>query len=87
MGRPRQEFWSGLPFLSPGDLPDPEIEPSSPALQFHSLLLSPQEAPNKHILTIKKIFMYLLYIVYTYIYYTYVINILQNWNYTVHIFL
>ena len=29
----RQEYWSGLPFPSPGDLPDPEIEPRSPALQ------------------------------------------------------
>ena len=32
MGFPRQESWSGLPFLSPGDLPDPGIEPKSPAL-------------------------------------------------------
>ena len=29
----RQEYWSGLPFPSPGDLPDPEIEPGSPAFQ------------------------------------------------------
>ena len=28
----RQEYWSGLPFPTPGDLPDPEIEPESPAL-------------------------------------------------------
>ena len=32
MGFPRQEHWSGLPFLSPGDLPDLGIEPGSPAL-------------------------------------------------------
>ena len=32
MGFSRQEFWSGLPFPSPGDLPDPGIEPVSPAL-------------------------------------------------------
>ena len=32
MGFPRQEYWSGLPFPSLGDLPDPEIEPASPAL-------------------------------------------------------
>ena len=32
MGFPRQEYWSGLPFPSPGDLPDPGIEPTSPAL-------------------------------------------------------
>ena len=31
MGFPRQEHWGGLPFPSPGDLPDPGIEPSSPA--------------------------------------------------------
>ena len=31
MGFSRQEYWSGLPFPSPGDLPDPETEPSSPA--------------------------------------------------------
>ena len=29
MGFSRQEYWSGLPFPSPGDLPDPEIEPES----------------------------------------------------------
>uniref|UniRef100_A0A452EZ66 LIM and calponin homology domains 1 n=1 Tax=Capra hircus TaxID=9925 RepID=A0A452EZ66_CAPHI len=33
MGFSRQEYWSGLPFPSPGDLPDPGIEPASPALQ------------------------------------------------------
>ena len=32
MGFPQQESWSGLPSLSPGDLPDPGIEPVSPAL-------------------------------------------------------
>ena len=32
MGFSRQEYWSGLPFPSPGDLPDPGIEPGSPAL-------------------------------------------------------
>ena len=33
MGFSRQEYWSGLPFPSPGDLPDPGIKPGSPALQ------------------------------------------------------
>ena len=33
MGFSRQEYWTGLPFPSPGDLPDPGIEPRSPALQ------------------------------------------------------
>ena len=37
MGFSRQEFWSGLPFPSPGDLPNPVIEPGSPALQADSL--------------------------------------------------
>ena len=38
-----QEYWSGLPFPSPGDLPDPGIEPGSPALQADSL---PSEPPG-----------------------------------------
>jgi len=37
MGFSRQEHWSGLPFPSQGDLPDPRIEPDSPALQADSL--------------------------------------------------
>ena len=37
MGFPRQEHWSRLPFPFPGDLPDPEIKPVSPALQADSL--------------------------------------------------
>ena len=37
MGFSRREYWSGLPFLSPEDLPDPGIEPRSPALQADSL--------------------------------------------------
>ena len=40
----RQEYWSGLPFPSPGDLPDPGIEPGSPALQVDYL---PAELPGK----------------------------------------
>ena len=36
MGFSRQEYWSGLPFPSPGDLPNPGIEPRSPALQADS---------------------------------------------------
>ena len=37
MGFSRQEYWSGLPFPSPGDLPDPGIKPRSPALPADSL--------------------------------------------------
>ena len=40
----RQEYWSGLPFPSPGDLPDPGNEPGSPALQADDL---PSEPPGK----------------------------------------
>ena len=40
LGFPRQEYWSGLPFPSPGDLPDSGIKPESPALETDSLLLS-----------------------------------------------
>ena len=42
MGFLRPEYWSGLPFPSPGDLPDPGIEPMSPELEADSL---PTESP------------------------------------------
>ena len=42
----RQEYWSGLPLPSPGDLPDPGIEPQSPVLQTDSLLSEPPEKPR-----------------------------------------
>ena len=41
MGFSRQEYWSGLPFPSPGDLPDSGLKPRSPALQADSLLSEP----------------------------------------------
>ena len=41
MGFPRQEYWSRLPFPSPGDFPDPGIEPRFPALQADSLPSKP----------------------------------------------
>ena len=44
VGFSRQEYWSGLPFPSPGDLPDPGIKPKSPALQADSLLSKPPSA-------------------------------------------
>ena len=43
----RQEYWSGLPFPSPGDLPNPGIEPGSPAFQADSLLSEPPGKPQK----------------------------------------
>ena len=46
MGFSKQEYWSGLPFPSPGDLPDPGIEPMPSALQADSLLSEPPEIPG-----------------------------------------
>ena len=43
---PRLEYWSGLPFPSPGDLPDPGIESRSPALQADYLPSEPRESPK-----------------------------------------
>ena len=43
----RQEYWSGLPFPSPEDLPDPGIEPGSPVLQADSLPSELQGCPTK----------------------------------------
>ena len=42
----RQEYWSGLLFPSPGDLPNPEIEPRSPTLRADSLLSEPPGKPK-----------------------------------------
>ena len=52
MGFPRQECWSGLPFPSPGDLPDPGIEPGSPTLQADALPSEPAGKPRyRHLYT------------------------------------
>ena len=53
----RQEYWSGLPFPSPGDLPDPGIKPRSPALQVDCLLSEPPggESNEENYITICKI--------------------------------
>ena len=58
MGFSRQEYWSGLPFLSPGDLPNPGIEPGSLALQADALT---SESPGKPSFIYKQIYI-LLYI-------------------------
>ena len=55
MGFSRQEYWSRLPFPSPGDLPGPGIEPRSPALQADAL---PSEPPGKPIDIATPIFFY-----------------------------
>ena len=46
MGILQEEYWGGLPCSSPGDLPDPEIEPQSAALQADSLPSEPRESPR-----------------------------------------
>ena len=46
MGFPRQESWNGLPFPSPGDLPNPGIKPMVPALQADSLPAKPSGNPK-----------------------------------------
>ena len=58
MGFSRQEYWSGLPFPSPGDLPDPGIKPRSPELPADSL---PTEPPRKLMLEVEShVFLHLL---------------------------
>ena len=47
MGFSRQEYWSGEPIPSPGDLPDPGMEVGSPALQADSLLSEPPGKPQQ----------------------------------------
>ena len=46
MGFSKQEYWSGLPFPSPGDLPDPGREPGSPAFQADALTSEPPGNPQ-----------------------------------------
>ena len=46
MGFSRQEYWNGLPFPSPGDLPDPGIESGSPAFQADTLTSEPPGKPH-----------------------------------------
>ena len=53
MGFSRQEYWSGLPLASPGDLPDPGTEPRSPALEADALTSEPPGKPTPFIVTIK----------------------------------
>ena len=48
MGFSRQEYWSGEPSPSPGDLPDPGIKPRSPALQADALSSEPPGNPPAH---------------------------------------
>ena len=57
---PRQEYWSGLPFPSPGDLPDPWIKPASSAWQVDSLPLSHLGSPFlEYYITARKCFLFI----------------------------
>ena len=49
MGFPRQEYWNGLPFLSPGDLPHSGIEPVSPELTDGFFTAEPPGKPLKYV--------------------------------------
>ena len=53
MGFSRQKYWSGLPFPSPEDLPNPGIEPGSPALQADALSSEPPGIPVEGVCKIK----------------------------------
>ena len=52
----RQEYWSGLPYPSPGDLPDPGIESSSPVLQADFIVWATRETPNDFMVCYKYFF-------------------------------
>ena len=54
MGFSRQEYWSGLPFPSPGDLPNLGIEPGSPALEADALTSEPPGKPRYWVLAENK---------------------------------
>ena len=53
-GFSKQKYWSGLPCPPPGDLPNPGIEPRSPALQADSLPSEPPGKPRQYIITYKQ---------------------------------
>ena len=52
MGFSRQEYWSGLPFPSSGDRPDPRIKPRSPTLQADALTSEPPGNPKGYVSSI-----------------------------------
>ena len=55
MGFSRQEYWSGVPFPSPGNLPDPGIEPTPPALAGRFFTPESPGKPLKGLITVSKI--------------------------------
>ena len=54
MGFSRQEYWSALPFPSPGDLPNPGIEPGSPALEADALTSKPPGGLKRSLISSKE---------------------------------
>ena len=56
MGFSRQEYWSGLPFPSPGDRPNPGIEPGSPTLEADALTSKPPGKPKREYQAEKHLF-------------------------------
>ena len=56
IGFPKQEYWSGLPFPSPGDLPDPGIKPESPASSALMGRFFTTEPPGKPVFSLISIF-------------------------------
>jgi len=54
MGFSRQEYWSGLPFPSPGDLPDLGVEPESPALAGGFFTTEPPGKPISYCIAVEK---------------------------------
>ena len=73
----RPEYWSGLPFPSPGDLPEPGFEPWSLALQADFLSLIPKNEPNiseetqvscEQLLSLKYIYIYFFFLLKIYLF-------------------
>ena len=52
MGFSRQEYWYGLPFPSPGNVPDQGIKPVSPALAGRVFIPEPPEKPRHHLIPV-----------------------------------
>ena len=63
----RPEYWSGQPFPSPGDLPNPGIEPRSPSLQADSLPAEPQGMPSIIAISFKLVLLFHLWASYLHI--------------------
>ena len=74
MGFSRQEYWSGLPFPPPGDLPDSGIEPASPVSPEFQVDSLPTEPSGK--LYIKLYIIYTFYVLYIHIYFNVELDIL-----------